>query len=69
MSTSEECVCCMEITEVVGKLNELSDPSAVCITTHPGFSPVCLNVWVLQASYYHYRQEYGTTESPPSLPE
>ena len=52
MITSEECVCCMEIPEVVGKLNELNDPSAVCISNHPGYSPVCLNVWVHKASYY-----------------
>ena len=30
-----------------------------CITEHQGFEPVCLNVWVLQAGYFSYRQHYG----------
>ena len=68
MATNEEYVCCMEITEVVEKLKELGDPNLVCITSHPGFSPVCLNTWVLQTYYYQYRQDYGTTELPPSIP-
>ena len=68
MATNEECVCCMEIPEVVEKMNELGDPNLVCITRHPGFSPVCINTWVLQTSYYQHRQDYGTTELPPSVP-
>ena len=42
MATNEECVCCIEIPEVVEKINELGDPNLVCIISHPGFSLVCL---------------------------
>ena len=31
-----------------------------CITEHEGFEPVCLNIWVLKAGYFSYRQHYGT---------
>ena len=44
MPTSAECVCCREISAVVAKIGELGDTSVVCITLHPGFASVCLNV-------------------------
>ena len=44
MPTSTECVCCREIPAVVAKIGKLGDTSAVCITLHPGFASVCLNV-------------------------
>lgn len=27
-----------------------------CITQHPGFSPVCLNIHVLRTAWFQYRQ-------------
>lgn len=33
-----------------------------CIMDHAGFDAVCLNVWVLQVSYFTYRQHYGTCD-------
>jgi hypothetical protein len=33
--------------------------SVTCITTHPGFSSVCLNKWVLQTAFYGYVSQYG----------
>ena len=27
-----------------------------------GFDAVCLNIWVLQAAYFAYRQRYGTPD-------
>ena len=30
-----------------------------CVTDHEGFEAVCLNVWVMQAAYFTYRQRYG----------
>ena len=47
MNTSEECICCKEITTIVDKINELDDSSVGCIIEHPGFNSVCLDVWVL----------------------
>ena len=52
MPTAMKTVCCLEITEIEDKMSELQtlDPNreATCITEHPGFSGVCLDMWVLQ---------------------
>ncbi len=69
MPTQDECLCCREIEKIVDKVDDLGDSNVVCITDHPGFSSVCLNPWVLQAAYYQYRQQHGTTGLPPSLNE
>ncbi|KAI8495210.1 hypothetical protein Bbelb_271960 [Branchiostoma belcheri] len=39
-------------------------PAPKCITMHPGFSSVCLDIWALQCAYYQYRQEYGPSQDP-----
>ena len=59
MPINAVCLCCREIDKVVNKLKE-SEGTMSCITEHEGFEPVCLNVWVLQAAYFQYRQHYGT---------
>ena len=69
MPTNEECVCCREIPKICVKIDDLGSSSIVCITDHPGFNSVCLDVWVLQAAYFQYKQEYGVASSPPSLHE
>lgn len=69
MGTSAECICCKEISSVVAKIGEANDSDVSCIIEHPGFEAVCLNVWVLQAAYFQYRQHHGTESSPPSLNE
>lgn len=56
MPTARECICCNEVQRVLDVKNE-EDIS--CITQHPGFSPVCLDVHVLGVAYFQYRQEYG----------
>ena len=56
MPTEEECICCCEIAQVVDKLEGTGAP---CITEHEGFNAVCLNMWVLQTTYYQYKQQYG----------
>ena len=43
MATAKECICCFEIDEIMEKMSELSNPVG-CITLHPGFSTVCLDV-------------------------
>ena len=68
METSAECICCNEIPNVLTKKQE-NNSSIKCITEHPGFEAVCLNVWVLQVAYFQYRQEHGAGSSPPSLHE
>ena len=56
MPTGLECVCCCEISQVQAK-KELENVQ--CITLHPGFQSVCLDVWVLQTAYFSIRQHYG----------
>ena len=60
---AEACVRCQEITAVKNKIIEdvtsgecHEDPK--CLTQHPGFHPVCINRWVLQTSWYQYKQLY-----------
>ena len=61
MTTSHENICCSEVDRVVEKKEEGS--SAVsCIIDHEGFHSVCLDVWVLQTTYFNYRQHYGVAE-------
>ena len=53
MTTSHENICCSEVDRVVEKKEEGS--SAVsCIIDHEGFHSVCLDVWVLQTTYFNY---------------
>ena len=56
MPTGIECVCCREITQMV---NKKSPEGVGGITLHPVFQSVCLNPWVLETTYYGYRQHYG----------
>ena len=53
----------------MSKINALDDSSIQCITEHPGFSSVCLNIWVLQTAYYQYQQHYGVALLPPTVHE
>ena len=54
MPTARESVCCYEISEIEDKMSEMQtlDPSseATCITEHPGFCGVCLDMWVPQTT-------------------
>ena len=59
MATVAESVCCMEIPKTKEKV-EAEESSIACITGHPGFDAVCLNVWVLQAAFFEYRHLYGS---------
>jgi hypothetical protein len=71
MDTAEECICCQELSEVQLKCQQVLDfelgekPTCICI--HPGFQPVCLNLWNLQAVFNEYRQKFGQLEG--STPE
>ena len=61
MTTSHESICFSEVDRVVEKKEEGS--SAVsCIIDYEGFHSVCLDVWVLQTTYFNYRQHYGVAE-------
>ena len=65
MDMQIECRCCKEIEQVQARnieaveVENLECPP-ICITNHPGFKAVCLNVWVLQTAWMQYKQQYGT---------
>ena len=67
MPTNAEFVCCKEIVRIVAKVGEASDTALTCITGHSGFEGVCLNAWILQAAYFQYMEEHGSSSSPLSL--
>ena len=50
-------------------IDEANDTAVTCITGLPGFEGMCLNIRALQAAYFQYRQEQGSSSSPPSLHE
>ncbi|XP_035988179.1 uncharacterized protein LOC110367769 isoform X13 [Fundulus heteroclitus] len=58
MPTEAEHLCCLEIEQVTGRLQQ-EEQTPGCITEHPGFQPVCLNVYSLQNAYNIYRADYG----------
>ncbi|KTG35328.1 hypothetical protein cypCar_00034270 [Cyprinus carpio] len=58
MPTEKENKCCLEIPEIVRRINQVPD-TLTCITHHPGFEPVCLNVYSLQNALNVYKADYG----------
>lgn len=66
MDREEECLCCHEVEQTVNKNDEVFErvqPAEryQCITDNPGFRTVCLDIWVLQAAWLQYKQQYGNT--------
>ncbi|XP_064630852.1 uncharacterized protein LOC135495770 [Lineus longissimus] len=56
-----ENACCHEKEPILRKIeayNEEHGGNIRCITEHPGFQSNCLDVWVLQTAYSHYKQQY-----------
>ncbi|XP_033727605.1 uncharacterized protein LOC117316936 [Pecten maximus] len=51
----------LQIQHIRGEIPDLK-----CITQHPGFAPVCLNVFVLRTAYHAFRQHHNGNipESP-----
>ena len=58
---TEACICSQDIAQITNKLNEAVTSGEcekpTCITQHPGFNPVCINRWFLQAAWYQYKQQ------------
>ena len=52
---------CQDIAQITNRLNEAVTSGEcekpTCITQHPGFNPVCINRWFLQAAWYQYKQQ------------
>ncbi|XP_060077579.1 uncharacterized protein LOC132557107 [Ylistrum balloti] len=64
MPTTSECVCCEEISQVKHVRDEVD--GIRCITDHPGFQTICLDIFVLRTAYEGYRQ-YHNRNIPESL--
>ena len=50
---------CKEIAQVIERISQLNGVVIQCITEHPGFATVCLDVYVLQTAYFQYHQQHG----------
>lgn len=61
MPTLKECKCCRDTNIVDGKIES---EDLTCITEHDGFVGNCLNVHVLETSYYEFIQTEGLQEEP-----
>lgn len=59
MPTLLESKCCQETNIVDGKIEEAG---IQCITHHEGFEPNCLNIHVLETSFYEYLENNGPLE-------
>ena len=63
MPTARESVCCLEISDIEDKMSELQtldlNSEATCITEYPGFSGLCLDMWVLQTTAHQIRHTNG----------
>jgi hypothetical protein len=59
MPTRRETKCCHAFSVIGPRLEEVG---VSCITEHEGFVANCLNRWVLEASYYEYKQDNGPLE-------
>ncbi|XP_033730149.1 uncharacterized protein LOC117319462 [Pecten maximus] len=57
MTTMAECVCCDEIMRVQETRDEID--GICCITEHPWFQTVCLDVYVLRTAYESYKQYHN----------
>ncbi|XP_071833063.1 uncharacterized protein [Apostichopus japonicus] len=69
MPSGRECVCCSEVPQVLEKQADARtlSPSQPyrCITEHPGFQSVCLDVHVLQTAWSQYKQQYDEPYEGP----
>lgn len=66
MPTLEESKCCQNTNVVDGKLEA---ENISCITKHDGFRANCLNIHVLEASYYDYVLQSGLPEENQRIHE
>ena len=59
MPTREECICCHGLRAVNDKRLE---KGVHCITDSTGFQANCLDLDVLETSYYEFREVHGPPE-------
>lgn len=57
-------MCCREAAAYWTLVKDVTPRLDVqCVTQHPGFEVCCLNPYVLQIAYMHYRREHGPLQA------
>lgn len=54
----EQTICVNPCLQVLRRINQVPQETA-CMTDHPGFEPVCLNIYSLQNAMNIYRADHG----------
>ena len=65
--SAKECYCCREIEKCVEFIEKLGsqtqnwsvDKEVICVTDHPAFPAVCLNIWSLELAADNYKTRDG----------
>ncbi|XP_039540209.1 P2X purinoceptor 7-like [Pimephales promelas] len=64
MFSAEESQCCREVDAYWALVENVTPRLDVqCLTLHPGFEACCLNPYVLQIAYMHFRQDHGPLQA------
>ena len=64
MTTAKESMCCREVDAYWALVDSVTPRLEVqCVTQHPGFEACCLNPYMLQIAYMHFRQEHGPLQA------
>ena len=63
MPTAEETLGCQEVDNISREIVEDTVGEIPCITRHSGFPACCLDPWVLQMSFFGYRQDGAILET------
>ncbi len=68
MVTAEESQCCRELDAHWALVENVTPTLDVqCLALHPGFEACCLNPYVLQIAYMHFRLDYGPLQGRDNL--
>lgn len=59
----------LTVEEMILKYNEQNDEKISCITSHPGFDPICLNVYALEAAFHRHAIRWGHIPLSETLEE
>ncbi|KAH6922927.1 hypothetical protein HPB50_020266 [Hyalomma asiaticum] len=63
MDTEHESVCCREVQ----RADMLIDDDSQCITSHPAFRHICLNVHVVAVAYYELAENHPSLVDAPEI--
>lgn len=52
----------VRVQSVMEKFEADTGTELKCITEHPGFTSICLDIYVLQMAYVRYKRQWGHLE-------